>query len=183
MYGAKGGEVYVLGNAAGRPLINSVGRPKVVINGTCLDFLAESFMAGDPLTGGGFVVLNGLRIDEDGAVVGLKEPYPGSNLFSLASGGAIYVRDPHRVMVDQQLNGGQFFELTSKDWDVILPYLQENARLFGISVDDLLTVDDHRRPPAEVYRKVGPAVKKAPAPSVKTLEKAGADKEPKKVTA
>ena len=48
MYGAKGGVVYVLGNAAGRPLINSVGKPKVVINGTCLDFLAESFMAGDP---------------------------------------------------------------------------------------------------------------------------------------
>ena len=27
MYGAKGGEIYVMGNAAGRPLINSVGRP------------------------------------------------------------------------------------------------------------------------------------------------------------
>ena len=27
MYGAKGGEVYVLGNGAGRPLINAVGRP------------------------------------------------------------------------------------------------------------------------------------------------------------
>jgi len=48
LYGAKGGVVYVLGNAAGRPLINSVGKPRVVINGTCLDFLAESFMAGDP---------------------------------------------------------------------------------------------------------------------------------------
>ena len=47
MYGAKGGEVYIMGNAAGRPLINAVGRPRVVINGTALDFLAESFMAGD----------------------------------------------------------------------------------------------------------------------------------------
>ncbi|MHC4176921.1 MAG: glutamate synthase, partial [Planctomycetota bacterium] len=27
MYGAKGGEVYILGNGAGRPLINAVGRP------------------------------------------------------------------------------------------------------------------------------------------------------------
>ncbi|OFX17459.1 MAG: glutamate synthase, partial [Armatimonadetes bacterium RBG_16_58_9] len=61
MYGAKGGSVFVKGNAAGRPLINAVGKPKAVINGTCLDFLAESFMAGDPLTGGGFVVLNGIR--------------------------------------------------------------------------------------------------------------------------
>ena len=29
MYGAKGGEIYVLGNAAGRPLINAVGKPRV----------------------------------------------------------------------------------------------------------------------------------------------------------
>ena len=62
MYGAKGGDVFVKGNAAGRPLINAVGRPKAVINGTCLDFLAESFMAGDPLTGGGFVILNGDQV-------------------------------------------------------------------------------------------------------------------------
>ena len=63
MYGAKGGEVFVMGNGAGRPLINAVGRPRVVINGTCLDFLAESFMAGDPLAGGGFVILNGVEFD------------------------------------------------------------------------------------------------------------------------
>ncbi len=66
MYGAKGGSVFVLGNAAGRPMINSVGKPRVVINGTCLDFLAESFMAGDPLTGGGFAIVNGIEFDEDG---------------------------------------------------------------------------------------------------------------------
>ncbi len=77
MYGAKGGEVYVMGNAAGRPLINAVGYPRVVINGTCLDYLAESFMAGDPLNGGGFVILNGVHFDNTGKVVGLKNPYPG----------------------------------------------------------------------------------------------------------
>ena len=47
LYGAKGGSVYVMGNVAGRPLINAVGKPRVVINGTALDFLAESFMAGN----------------------------------------------------------------------------------------------------------------------------------------
>jgi glutamate synthase domain-containing protein 1 len=52
MYGAKGGTAYIMGNAAGRPLINAVGKPRVVINGTALDYLAESFMAGDPLNGG-----------------------------------------------------------------------------------------------------------------------------------
>jgi glutamate synthase domain-containing protein 1/glutamate synthase domain-containing protein 3 len=157
MYGAKGGTVYVLGNAAGRPLINSVGRPKVVINGTCLDFLAESFMAGDPHNGGGFVILNGVQFDEDGQLVALPEPYPGSNLFSLASGGAIFVRDPHKTMADQQLNGGRFVKLTNEDWDLILPYLEENQRLFGITIEYLLTVRGRKRDPASVYRKVVPA--------------------------
>jgi|UniRef100_A0A7C5EKU6 glutamate synthase domain-containing protein 1/glutamate synthase domain-containing protein 3 len=155
MYGAKGGEVYVLGNAAGRPLINAVGRPRVVINGTALDFLAESFMAGDPLNGGGFVIVNGLEFDHRGRVKMQATPYPGSNLFSLASGGAIYIRDPYRQVVDEQLNGGELVELSEADWQLILPYLQENERLFGISVKDhLLTVDGEVRPPQEVYRKI-----------------------------
>ena len=155
MYGAKGGEVYVMGNAAGRPLINAVGRPRVVINGTCLDYLAESFMAGDPLNGGGFVVLNGISFDNTGKVVGLDTPYPGSNLFSLASGGAIYVRDPHHTVVEDQLNGGQIVELSTADWGLIRPYLEENERLFGISIaKDLLTVGHEQKNPQEVYRKV-----------------------------
>jgi len=157
LYGAKGGSIFVLGNAAGRPLINSVGKPRVVINGTCLDFLAESFMAGDVFAGGGFVILNGIAFDDKGKVIALKEPYPGSNLFSLASGGAIYVRDPHKYLVYEQLNGGNFFKMTDQDWETIAPYLEENERLFGITVDDLLMVDGKRRKPGEVYRKVAPA--------------------------
>jgi glutamate synthase domain-containing protein 1/glutamate synthase domain-containing protein 3 len=156
LYGAKGGSVYVLGNAAGRPLINSVGRPKVVINGTCLDFLAESFMAGDPHNGGGFAILNGVKFDDDGNIVPLLLPYPGSNLFSLASGGAIFIRDPQNTLVEQQLNGGQFAKLTDEDWDLILPYFEENQKLFGITIEQLLTVDGQRREPAEVYCKVIP---------------------------
>ena len=164
MYGAKGGEVYVLGNGAGRPLINAVGKPRVVINGTCLDFLAESFMAGDPLNGGGFVVLNGLEFDDQGRAVTRPTPYPGSNLFSLASGGAIYVRDPHGALLDEQLNGGQFSPLTGADWSLIKPYLETNEELFGISVkDDLLTVDGKPLPPEKVYRKIEPAGVAVPA--------------------
>lgn len=156
MYGAKGGEVYVLGNAAGRPLINSVGRPKVVINGTCLDFLAESFMAGDPHNGGGFVVLNGVRFGNDGKLAYLADPYPGSNLFSLASGGAIFVRDPGRTLVEQQLNGGQFAKVTDADWELIMPYLEENQRQFGIQISELLNVNGKQLRPCQVYRKVVP---------------------------
>ena len=155
MYGSKGGEVYVLGNAAGRPMINAVGRPRVVINGTCLDYLAESFMAGDPLRGGGFVILNGMTYDWDGRLVELPSPYPGSNLFSLASGGAIYIRDPHNKIVDEQLNGGILDFITIEDWDLIRPYLEENERLFGISLEkDLLSVNGHKLDPGRVYRKV-----------------------------
>jgi glutamate synthase domain-containing protein 1/glutamate synthase domain-containing protein 3 len=155
LYGAKGGETYVLGNAAGRPLINAVGRPKVVINGTCLDYLAESFMAGNALFGGGFVVLNGLMFDAEGKPVDLPTPYPGGNLFSLASGGAIYVRDPKRLVGEDQLNGGRISRLTRADWELILPHLKENERLFGISVDNfLLKVDGVTKSPEEVYRKI-----------------------------
>jgi glutamate synthase domain-containing protein 3 len=155
LYGAKGGAVYVLGNAAGRPLINAAGKPRVVINGTCLDYLAESFMAGDPHNGGGFVVLNGMEFDEHGRLLEQPTPFPGSNLFSLASGGALYVRDPYRKLEREQLNGGEFASLTEKDWRLILPYLRENERLFGISVErDLLTVAGERQKPEEVYRKV-----------------------------
>jgi len=160
LYGAKGGRIFVLGNAAGRPLINAVGRPRVVINGTCLDYLAESFMAGDPLRGGGFVVLNGIEMDDQGRIVEMETPYPGGNLFSLASGGAIYVRDPHRRLTEDQLNGGQFFDLAPEDWALVEEMLRENEREFDITVEQLLTVGGAVQAPEKVYRKVG-AVKLA----------------------
>jgi glutamate synthase domain-containing protein 1/glutamate synthase domain-containing protein 3 len=155
MYGAKGGDVYVMGNAAGRPLINAVGRPRVVINGTALDYLAESFMAGDPHNGGGFVILNGMAFTDDGVLQELPTPYPGSNLFSLASGGAIFARDPHRKLLEDQLNGGEFADFTDADWLLILPYLEENERLFGISIEkDILSVNGIQKKPSEVYRRI-----------------------------
>lgn len=165
MYGAKGGSAYIMGNAAGRPLINAVGKPRVVINGTALDYLAESFMAGDPLKGGGFVIVNGIGFkDTDGSIYEYDSPYPGSNIFSLASGGAIYIRDPYRKLVDEQLNGGEFVEITDADWDLIVPYLEENERLFDITIEELLTVAGGKKTPREVYRKIRPrkaaAVKK-----------------------
>lgn len=164
MYAAKGGTAYILGNAAGRPMINAVGRPRVVINGTCLDYLAESFMAGDPLQGGGFVILNGVGFDEDGVMHDLETPYPGGNLFSLASGGAIYVRDPERKLTDDQLNGGEYAALSPEDWDAARPYLEENEAYFGISVRSLLTVRGKELSPAEVYRKIRPSGHKALLP-------------------
>jgi glutamate synthase domain-containing protein 1/glutamate synthase domain-containing protein 3 len=160
-YAAKGGQIYILGNAAGRPLINAVGRPRVIINGTCLDYLAESFMAGDALNGGGFIILNGLSITDDGRILDLDTPYPGSNLFSLASGGAIYARDPHRCLTGDQLNGGKFVEMTADDWTLIKPYLKENARLFNIPLERLLSVDGRPWSPEAVYRKIMPRAVRA----------------------
>ena len=89
----------------------------------------------------------------------IESPYPGANMFSLASGGAIYVRDPKRKLVDEQLNGGEYVQLSDEDWTLILPYLQENEKLFGISIEnDLLTVDGIRKSPKEVYIKVQPKI-------------------------
>ncbi len=157
MYGAKGGTAFIRGSCAGRPLINAVGKPRVVINGTCLDYLAESFMAGNPLNGGGFVILNAITFDEEGAVVEMATPYPGSNLFSLASGGAVYVRDPQELITKDQLNGGRFEELSSDDWDILLPYLEENDRLFNIPVERLLMYQGLKLPFDQIYRKIVPA--------------------------
>jgi hypothetical protein len=111
-------------------------------------------MAGDPHKGGGFVVVNGVGFGEDGKLVDLPSPYPGGNLFSLAAGGAIFIRDPQHLVEEDQLNGGVFAELAQADWKLIEPYLIENEKLFGIRVEQLLTVGGTRRAPAEVYRKV-----------------------------
>ncbi len=157
MYAAKGGEVYVLGNAAGRPLINAVGKPKVVINGTCLDYLAESFMAGDPGNGGGFVVVNGVTFDGNGSLQDQETPFPGGNLFSLASGGAIFIRDPRRELGEDQLNGGKFVPFENDHWQLIKPLLEENERLFGISLEWLLSIDGQPAEPREVYRAIYPS--------------------------
>jgi glutamate synthase domain-containing protein 1/glutamate synthase domain-containing protein 3 len=154
LYGAKGGEAFVQGNAAGRPLINAVGKIRAVINGTCLDYCAESFMAGRQ-TGDGFVIINGLRFDERGEVIGLDMKYPGNNLFSLASGGACYLNDPYATVSETQLNGATFVPFRQEDWTLILPYLSLNETLFGISIrHDILMVDGVLKWPKEVFRKV-----------------------------
>ncbi|MEO0253945.1 MAG: hypothetical protein ABIN20_00785 [candidate division WOR-3 bacterium] len=156
MYGAKGGKVFVMGNLAGRPLINTVGNPKVVINGTCLDYLAESFMAGDPLNGGGFCILNGIRFNRKGEIEELDEVYPGSNLMSLPSGGAIYVRDPFRKIEENQLHGSKIEDITEGDLNLIRELLEENEKLFDIKIEELLRVRGEILKPEKVYRKIVP---------------------------
>ena len=67
----------------------------------------------------------------------------------------IYMRDPHCKVVGDQLNGGEFVDLSPADWDLILPYLKENEKLFGISIEkDLLTVNGEKKDYNDVYRKV-----------------------------
>jgi glutamate synthase domain-containing protein 1/glutamate synthase domain-containing protein 3 len=161
MYGAKGGQAFVLGNAAGRPLINAVGSPKVIINGTCLDYLAESFMAGDPFNGGGFVIVNGVTFDGAGKLTAMDTPYPGGNLFSLASGGAIFIRDPERKLGVEQLNGGEFVPFENRHWELIRPLLEKNEAIFGIKLEDLLSTGSARLPPTQVYRAIMPSGHKA----------------------
>ena len=53
------------------------------------------------------------------------------------------------------MNQGLLDSITPADWNLIRPYLKENERLFGISLEeDLLTVDGRLLEPAKVYRKV-----------------------------
>jgi glutamate synthase domain-containing protein 3 len=157
MYGAKGGKAFIRGNTAGRPLINAVGNPRVVINGTALDYLAESFMAGNPLKEGGFVVVNGVTFDAQGEMTEMEIPYPGSNLFSLASGGAIYIRDPRGLISTEQLNGGEFTDMTQEDWDLICPLLEENHAHFNIPLERLLSHQSKTLDFRQIYRKIRPA--------------------------
>jgi hypothetical protein len=42
------------------------------------------------------------------------------------------------------------------DWKLIEPYLMENEKLFGITIDRLLTVDGEKKAPKDVYRKIRP---------------------------
>jgi glutamate synthase domain-containing protein 1 len=154
LYGAKGGEAYVMGDAAGRPLINAVGRIRAIINGTSLDYCAESFMAGRDV-GDGFVIINGVAFDSRGEAVGLETKYPGNNLFSLASGGACYLNDPYGTVKPAQLNGAVFVPFRQEDWNSVVDYLRHNEMLFGLSIrHDLLLVDGVLKWPKEVFRKV-----------------------------
>jgi hypothetical protein len=44
-----------------------------------------------------------------------------------------------------------------KDWGLVLPFLEENEKLFGVSVEkDLLTVREKQMDPRQVYRKIEP---------------------------
>lgn len=96
-----------------------------------------------------------------GKIIELETPYPGSNLFSLASGGAIYIRDPYQKVSEDQLNGGEITDLKEQDWAQIKPYLEENEQLFAIPLARLLEVDGKTLPPHEVYRKIRPCAVRA----------------------
>jgi len=150
-YGAKGGVAFILGDLVDRPLINAVGSATAVINGSCMDYMGESFMAAK-----GFIILNGIRFDGKGRLVEKETPYHGGNLLPLAAAGAVYIRDPRGTVGEDQLNGGRIESITGKDWEKILPLLRENEKLFGIRVEDLLRVNGVLRMPEEVYRKVVP---------------------------
>jgi glutamate synthase domain-containing protein 1 len=150
-YGAKGGVTYILGDLNDRPLINSVGSATALINGSCKDYMGESCMAAN-----GFIILNGVRFDEHGRLVEQETPYQGGNLFPLAAAGSVYLRDPRQTVGEDQLNGAKLVSLSPKDWERILPLLRENEQLFGIRIEDLLTVDGQSKRPEDVYRKAMP---------------------------
>ncbi len=78
----------------------------------------------------------------------MGEPYPGSNIFSLASGGAIYVRDPGQDPGGPAAQRRDDCAAHEEDWELILPYSGENERLFHIQIEDLLKVNGREAKPA-----------------------------------
>src|SRR5207247_2567909 len=79
----------------------------------------------------------------------------GQAFMYAAKGGDVYVLG--NAAGRPQINGVRLADFTTKDWELILPYLKENARLFGISVEqDLLTVDGKLLGPSQIYRKIEP---------------------------
>jgi hypothetical protein len=104
----------------------------------------------------GFIILNGMAFDDHGVLVEQETPYHGGNLFPLAAASVVYLRDPRYTVGEDQLNGSRLISLSKEDWEKILPFLEENEKLFGIRIEDLLTVDGTLKKPDEVYRKVIP---------------------------
>ena len=156
-YGAKGGKLFIRGNAAGRPMINSVGSQnwssmelRLIIsrNPSWLEPLKVEDL------------LSSMELNTMKSPSIMKHLIQG-NLFSLSSGGAIYVRDPHSRLSVSQLNGGDFTELTDADWQILEPLLMENEEHFGIQLAALLTVEGEVRAPEAVYRKIIPLKNKA----------------------
>lgn len=140
-YGVKGGFIFVFGSVVGCLFINVVGCLCVVINGTCFDYLVESFMVGDLLQGGGFVIVNGIVFDDQVRFEELFMFYLGSNLFLLVLGGVIYLCDLCHQVEELQFNGGVFVEFGVVDWVLIEFILCENEFLFGILLECLFIVD------------------------------------------
>lgn len=62
------------------------------------------------------------------------------------------MRDPDRKVSEDQLNGGEFAPMEDRDWELIKPYLEENEKHFGITMNDLLKGEK----PTYVYRKIQP---------------------------
>jgi len=55
------------------------------------------------------------------------------------------------------------FSFYGKGLELILPYLTENEKLFGIKIDDLLTVNGKKLDPLKVYRKISPSIEGTPS--------------------
>ncbi len=76
----------------------------------------------------------------------------------------IFLRDPNRTVGVDQLNGGKFSEMSPDHWELVRPLLEENERLFGISVSHLLTYKGEAAAPEFVYRLIIPAANEALQP-------------------
>jgi hypothetical protein len=57
----------------------------------------------------------------------------------------------------EQLNGGEFTDMTQEDWDLICPLLEENHAHFNIPLERLLSHQSKTLDFRQIYRKIRPA--------------------------
>ena len=164
LYGAKGGEFYVMGNAAGRPMINAVGKA------AGRHQRHRAGLPGRVVHGRRSAQRRRFRHHQRRAVRRRERQRrarwicrtPEATCFRWPPGGRSTSAIRKRTLVDEQLNAGALYQplSTDADWKLILPYLQrERAALRHSDPTEIcLTVDGHvvRAPRRRVSQKVIP---------------------------
>jgi len=159
LYGAKGGDIYVLGNAAGRAHDQRRGQAqgRDQRHGARLPCPNRSWQA-TPLRAADLLLSTACASRMTARSFRWTCRIPGSNLPVAGSGRCDLRPRPESHACGRAAQRREFGRFTNEDWKLILPYLQETSVCSTYAVEREPT---GRQPgvaknPAQVYRKVMP---------------------------